>query len=382
MKFLKGFVLSVGSISMVMTLGACGVKQHSTTPNSVSKHQVHSTTNKNSGKVAQVQPTNVQKVFMTSDNTGWALGKHQLYLLQNNKWKDVTPTNIKNLNDIYSLNGVTWVVSGSQLYTTQNNGLKWTKQTLPVKVKYPNNSIIRFLNKTDGWIIVHGSESMGIHPFDILHTTDGGKTWKIVTHVGSDSNKTTIPISDFADNLSFSSPTDGWLVGETNNNMQMTFFHSENAGQSWNKSSLKAPKGYEGYATQPQNPQFSSSNSGKLAVTFEGNPASKQSFKTVIYNFNGRGSWNAVSTLNAGADVTFLNQNIGWAIENSSPTSLNKYIVWKTTDGGKTWKKIQTISQQLYDVQFTSEKTAWAIGRENKQLYTSNDGGATWKEVK
>jgi photosystem II stability/assembly factor-like uncharacterized protein len=84
--------------------------------------------------------------------------------------------------------------------------------------------------------------------------------------------------------------------------------------------------------------------------------------------------------------VYFLDQNRGW-VAGSNGTLL------RTTDGGATWKKVSTLTQDtLHDVYFADENLGWLIAeRDLLKLKTNNearsyllkteDGGLTWQNV-
>jgi photosystem II stability/assembly factor-like uncharacterized protein len=72
-----------------------------------------------------------------------------------------------------------------------------------------------FSNPVEGWATVGDSSA--------LHTTDGGRTWKLVELI-VDSHKNDIGIVDF----SFPTPLEGWAVGEGGSAL-----HTQDGGKTW-----------------------------------------------------------------------------------------------------------------------------------------------------
>ena len=53
--------------------------------------------------------------------------------------------------------------------------------------------------------------------------------------------------------------------------------------------------------------------------------------------------------------------------------------IYRTTDGGKTWDKLQSGTQKsIYAISFADEKNGWAVGRRGFVIRTT-DGGDTWE---
>ena len=80
-------------------------------------------------------------------------------------------------------------------------------------------------------------------------------------------------------------------------------------------------------------------------------------------------------------DVTFLNENLGWAA--GSPhwnQSEKKFLgtILKTTDGGSSWiAQDAGIAETYYAVVFLNSNSGWVAGSNGTILHTS-DGGAHW----
>ena len=68
-------------------------------------------------------------------------------------------------------------------------------------------------------------------------------------------------------------------------------------------------------------------------------------------------------------DVFFVDGTYGWAAGTG---------VWKTTDGGATWRRIPVLAgTTLRRIVFADRNRGWALGHDNRVLRTE-DGGETW----
>ena len=69
-------------------------------------------------------------------------------------------------------------------------------------------------------------------------------------------------------------------------------------------------------------------------------------------------------------DVFFVDGTYGWAAGTG---------VWKTTDGGATWRRIPLLAgTTLRRIVFADRNRGWALGHDNRVLRTE-DGGETWQ---
>lgn len=89
-----------------------------------------------------------------------------------------------------------------------------------------------------------------------------------------------------------------------------------------------------------------------------------------------------------GKDIYFMDPLNGWIVRHSSDSI--DTIVLRTTDGGMTWKVASFPgNHQVEAMAFSDYLNGWILtvdhkdsGMEQKKLYTTNNGGATWGEIK
>lgn len=88
-----------------------------------------------------------------------------------------------------------------------------------------------------------------------------------------------------------------------------------------------------------------------------------------------------------GKGIFFTDPDHGWIIRGAF--SMTETIVLRTTDGGESWK-VSSLgdANTVTSVFFTSPKQGWLMtswnaspNKENKALYSTVDGGATWKKA-
>ena len=170
----------------------------------------------------------------------------------------------------------------------------WISQTSPLGSHGLGR--IQFVSSTEGWI----SASNG----QLLHTTNSGATWSVVTASGND---TVAVLTDPSRAMSFGNSTTGWLIGSL--------------------GSFDAPNG------------------------------------AVLYNTtNGGTTWSRqlLASWSMGLIVQFVDANNGWAlVGNGGFNSITSAALMHTTNGGATWS--QTLNA-LGIPYFVDAYNGWAIG--------------------
>ena len=68
----------------------------------------------------------------------------------------------------------------------------------------------------------------------------------------------------------------------------------------------------------------------------------------------------------------FLDDSLGWMVTDKG--------MWKTVESGRSWQKLSGVPKDLLRVHFLDSKYGFAVGR-RKQMYRSEDGGASWQAV-
>lgn len=189
----------------------------------------------------------------------------------------------------------------------------------------------------------------------ILHTKDGGRTWS------RQESQSKFTLSS----ISFADAKNGWVVGDGG-----TILSTQNGGESWEKQ--ESPVDQYLFGVDFVNPDEGWIVSG---------------YTTILHTSDGGKTW---AVQYEGEDfflkaVSFCDSLHGWAVGEYG-------FIYGTTDGGTTWKRQAghyRISESdgeidaetiLFDVKAVDPQTVWALGIDGKIVRTT-DGGKTWEKV-
>jgi photosystem II stability/assembly factor-like uncharacterized protein len=280
---------------------------------------------------------------------------------------------------------VGWAVnSNGQILKTTDGGETWEKQFQTPLVN--NRPIylrsVGFTTPLNGWVGTVSEEQR------LYHTTDGGETWTVVENLPENAPVKICGLSVVNESVIYASGTndpkdrpprmmktiDGgatwtaWEMGEHATILIDNYFINESCG--WVVGG-KADRDI----TQPTRDDL---------------------IPVVLYTEDGGKTWvNRVADISAsfplgewGWKIFFLNENIGFiSLEN-----FTKGAILKTTDGGKTWKRLQINDSQenvnLEGVGFVDENLGWVGGwgfdfPQSPTGFSSqtNDGGQNWEDA-
>jgi photosystem II stability/assembly factor-like uncharacterized protein len=201
-----------------------------------------------------------------------------------------------------------------------------------------------FVSPQSGWAV--GDDGT------ILHTEDGGNTWKLQSPDKLPRDRFSGKLRPELFSVAFNSPMTGVAVGN------WIRLWTDDGGNSWK---LRESEGWLGSVT------FVSPQSG-WAVGVLG----------IQHTNDGGNSWLPVANVWAVREllsVSFVSPYSGWTVGASG-------IVVHTDDGGNSWQ-IQTsgTDKTLNSVAFVSVQSGWAVGDGGTILHT-DDGGNSWKPQK
>ncbi|MEM0543409.1 YCF48-related protein [Flavobacterium sp. j3] len=241
---------------------------------------------------------------------------------------------------------------------------------------------ITFVDENTGWY-VNGYGK-------IFHTTDGGKTWeKQLEQKGS-----------FFRTIAFLDKNVGFVgtVGTDyfpNVSDTIPLYGTKDGGKSWNPVSYKGPYVKGLCAIDVVKEQYI--NHGKIdykhhiyAVGRVGSPAN------MIVSHDGGVTWTSQS-LNEDCkmlfDIKMFDKNSGIACAaTSEDISQSNALLLKTTDGGKTWKKVYQSNRPFettWKVSFPTEKVGYVTIQsynpdpnvKQQRIAKTTDGGNSWVEI-
>lgn len=243
----------------------------------------------------------------------------------------------------------------------------WTLQTNPLGSGNYSFMVgkVLFVSPTEGWISVSNGAKL-------LHTTNGGSIWSVVSMSLSD---TVASLADPSDNISFINSTTGWVIksfGTDFSNLSgAVVYKTTNGGVDWGRKIISQNSGDLGLQIQ-----FFDVNNGLANVTNLNSGVSKI-YKTT----DGGDNWNVISS-GSFRSFYFVDAMNGWAISLSIDALPPPYNIMRTTDGGVNWST-QYTDNSLGDflaLHIVDLANGWVVGRNVKVLKTTN-GGTNWNFV-
>ncbi|MDX2168871.1 MAG: YCF48-related protein [Deltaproteobacteria bacterium] len=249
---------------------------------------------------------------------------------------------------------------------------------------------------------------------DISRLSLAAALWCALIAPAAAKDKDAISLSDIRQNLfsaCFSSPNDGWVVGELGR-----VFHTADRGKTFSRSDTGTRDAFLTVACLPDGTVFIAGQHGlAMRSTDQGKSWTKVDtgtkrdllsvdfanaqvgvavgdFGTMIRTEDGGLTWTKVALphdlqlpedvaeiVDPGDvllyDIDFATPERGWAVGEFG-------VIFTTADGGKTWTTQQSgVETTLFGVNFADENTGFATGIEQVLLRTT-DGGQTWKELR
>ncbi|MCO6489644.1 MAG: T9SS type A sorting domain-containing protein [Phaeodactylibacter sp.] len=183
-----------------------------------------------------------------------------------------------------------------------------------------------------------------------MRTIDGGNNWTLYSSPGPGAN-----------NLFFVDEQNGCLSA---NSLSSTYW-TNNGGEDWYESAFDIAPGQNGII------------GGLFFINRDTGWISAWNVSTQKTTDGGR-TWQAQSPspdLNA-REIHFVDENNGWVIGNSGPTS-HAGRLYHTTDGGENWELQLSMFRDYDDVFFLTPQLGW-VAAEDNSVCRSTDGGDKW----
>jgi photosystem II stability/assembly factor-like uncharacterized protein len=93
---------------------------------------------------------------------------------------------------------------------------------------------------------------------------------------------------------------------------------------------------------------------------------------TLLVSSDGGATWSLEAFSQIPVSLFFLDDSLGWMVTDKG--------IWKTVESGRSWQKLNGAPKDLLRVHFLDATHGFAVGY-RKQMYRTEDGGATWTAV-
>ena len=348
-------------------------------------------------------------------------------------WKNVsppTPAEYGNLPEVAFLDAKTaFAIYSKTLMPTSTDteitirrtidgGQTWQNGDTLILNQAPmmGGSQLVMLDQNHGWMLGTSDEVMGRSSVTLYTTEDGGMYWNAIyntnTYSQIDDPNTLWAFSNFSygDRL-FTFVTSS--IGYYSNG---ELFQSQDGGISWLKQTLPIPADLLNLDSQiEQNevfstislPRFATPQDGVLTRRFyprsqvtipPGSYSGLPMAEYLYFTHDGGQTWTSHPSPTRIGGVYFLDAQAGWFLGKDDANPANFTQLYQTSDGGDTWTQIDASSPLSLgsQIQFIDENTgfaftpAWAgyvygdVDRRSnnaKNIYTTTDGGQTWKPI-
>ena len=287
-----------------------------------------------------------------------------------------------------------WVVSPIQIsptevsayvFATNDRGAIWT-QAGSVPLADPNSSIsLEFIDSSRGWMLTETSPDLPGAPRAFYTTVDGGRNWTAVAEAGSTLQQESGAC--LAAGITFINSTTGWISFDCGDrgygqratgNQGPTVILTTDGGRHWQAAAL---------------PGLPSGDSEKCSA---GAAIFTQAVGVMPVFCNGSNLWSGVYRTGDGgrywtagllpspvhnSDIDFVDATTGFAYDQSN------HVIYRTTDSGGTWSTVAenaftgpTVGAIEFD--FIDARTGFAyIDYYVPSVWKTVDGGKTWKTV-
>ncbi len=227
----------------------------------------------------------------------------------------------------------------------------------------------------------------------VWRTKDGGQTWENISDGYFGGSIGAVAVSEYDNNVIYVGCGETTVRGNVSYGYGM--WKSEDAGKTWKQSGLKNSRHIARVRIHPKNPDL-------VYAAVLGDLFKAGEERGVYRSKDGGKTWDRVLFANADAgamDLTFDPNNARilyastWRIRRT-PYSLESggegSDLWKSTDGGDTWKKItgnKGLPKGLWGivgvtVSPVNSDRVWAIiENDNGGVYRSDDAGESWQKL-
>ena len=246
-----------------------------------------------------------------------------------------------------------------------------------------------FIDEKHGWLLSNTQGgSMGSSEVELYATEDGGKHWSETMKTKSDQQTPgSLPYAGHKSGISFKDSQNGWSTGGIGWSDDIWLYETKDGGHTWKTQDIPQPptmkKPYSYPNTSP--PKFLSSSDGIFSVTYFGEGDNQR--KVAFYSTMDSGkSWNPSTPIAVPGPfaLDFVSLENGWVIDENG--------IYATIDGGKHWGKITPNTKfiGIEDLTLISPSVGFVTtfvpasdksSEDTWKLYKTTDGGHNWFKV-
>lgn len=234
---------------------------------------------------------------------------------------------------------------------------------------------------------------MGATGGGVWKTNDGGNTWSNISDGFFGSSIGSIAVSDWDNNVIYVGQGEGTVRGNVSYGHGV--WKSTDAGKTWSFSGLKESRHIPRIRIHPKNPDI-------VYAAVLGDLFKPSQERGVYKSEDGGKNWKRVLFANADAGAVDLCMDPNnprilfasmWRIRRT-PYSLESggegSAIYKSTDGGETWKNISAnegLPKGIWGISgvavspVNSNRVFAMIENDNGGVYRSDDGGQTWRKM-
>src|SRR5258708_26389609 len=175
-------------------------------------------------------------------------------------------------------------------------------------------------------MMVGKGAAAGSEAVDVLHTSDGGVTWKVisVSNYNTVNNPKGLPFGGDKSWLSFVNETTGWATGFTAADNFAWLYITHDGGVTWRHQSIPLPASASQVSTIP--PVFFNTTSGLLPVII---PSLEGETITIYVTNDGGASSNATTPEHTSATpgpIDFVDAQHLWIVSHTFDDNSNQHI--------------------------------------------------------
>lgn len=368
------------------------------------------------------EPGPLSSIHMIDETTGWALGFGSVFRTVDGgrRWVDVTPKEgrgavggaYRGMAGEFLDADTAWIAvirdeePRLTVLRTGDGGRTWHGVQVEKSARgHIYSASLHFIDRQHGWLMIEPEHGMSSCPGELFVTRDGGSDWsRIAVSMSPNEPSGSLPC---AGDIAFCNSSTGWLVGHEQATANSFLYLTRDGGRRWQRQQLALPPGSSGELDIAAPPMLFPPGhiEGVLHATFVPSSHKTSEFATVVYvTRDGGTNWQYANYLKYPGFVEFVDATNGWAwtsgpghYAESKPTEPVVGKLYRTTDGGRTWRTIPLdkaleellrTGMDVVQLDFVTDKVGWALLRETDlkkadnerltRLLKTVDGGYSW----